>query len=164
VEIIKISVSCDLPTFEEYYKTCGRGELGDIEEKILMDDPSHCILWMEGDEILGHVLWHECSTSEHRKGDPRDKKDREILESLFGKKKHLIELHELWLQEQFRGKGYGREFFEYFEELILKKGFKNIVYYANHPAALAICRNRGYKEAFYEDLNWYVFGKSITND
>ncbi|MHA2202845.1 MAG: GNAT family N-acetyltransferase [Candidatus Hodarchaeales archaeon] len=158
---MKITIGCDLLTFKEYYKTCGRGELGDIEEKILMDDPSHCILWMESQEILGHVLWHECSTSEHKKGDPRDKTDRKILESLFGENKHLIELHEVWLKEQFRGKGYGREFFEYFEEFILEKGFKNVVYYSDHPAALAICRNRGYKEAFYERLNWYVFGKSI---
>ncbi len=118
---MKITVGCDLPTFKEYYKTCGRGELGDIEEKILLDNHSHCILFKKGQEILGHVLWHECSTSEHRKGDPRDKTDREILESLFGENIHLIELHEVWLKEQFRGKGYGRKFFEYFEEFIQKK-------------------------------------------
>ncbi|MFX1517088.1 MAG: hypothetical protein ACFFC6_12370, partial [Promethearchaeota archaeon] len=60
--------------------------------------------------------------------------------------------------------GYGEEFFEYFEEFIGEKGFKSIVYYADHPAALAICRNRGYQEAFYEGLNWYVFGKSVHQD
>ena len=68
---MKFMVGCDLSTFKKYYATCGRGDLDDIEEKILLDDLSHCILWMRGQEILGHTLWHECSTSEHRRGDPR---------------------------------------------------------------------------------------------
>ncbi|MHA1966695.1 MAG: GNAT family N-acetyltransferase [Candidatus Hodarchaeales archaeon] len=158
---MQIKVGCDLSTFKEYYKTCGRGEIGEIEEEIIIDDPSHCILWTEGQVILGHVLWHECSTSEHRKGDPRDKTDREILESLFGQNKQLIELHEVWLTKQFRGKGYGKKIFEYLEGYLLKRGFKNIVYYADHPAALTICRNRDYKEAINEEHNWCVFGKSF---
>ncbi len=158
---MKIVVGCDFPRFQVYYKTSGRGELGETEKRILMEDRSHCILWMEGQEILGHVLWHECSTLYHRKGDFRDKADREILEVFFGKNKPLVELHEVWLKEEYRKRGYGTKFFEFFEDFIKKKEGKNIVYYADHPAAMAICRNRGYKEAYYEELNWYVFGKSI---
>ena len=136
-------------------------ELGSTEENVIVSDPSHCILWMQDKKILGHVLWHDCSTSEHRKGDPRDKMDSEILEAIFGRKEHLIELHEVWLKKPFRGRGYGKEFFEFFEDFIFKKGFHDIVYYADHPAALTICRKRGYKEAFYKEYRWYVFGKSI---
>ncbi len=158
---LNIKVGCDLSIFKEYYKISGRGELGAIEEKIIIENSSHCILCIENQEILGHVLWHECSTSEHRRNDPRDKKDKEILEALFGENQNLIELHELWLRKQFRGRGIGKIIFDYFEGFILKKGIKNIVYYADHPAALAICRNRGYKEAYNEEANWYIFAKSI---
>ncbi|MFX0086143.1 MAG: GNAT family N-acetyltransferase [Candidatus Hodarchaeota archaeon] len=158
---MKFIVGCDLPTFIEYYKTCGRGDLQDTEKRILMDDPSHCILWVDEKEILGHVLWHECSTFEHKKGDPRDKRDKKILEFLFGVNKSLVELHEVWLKEEFRGKGFGRDFFGFFEVFILKRGFKNILFYADHPAALNICRNRGYKEIYYEEHEWYVFGKIL---
>lgn len=161
VNRLNITVGCDLSTFKEYYKISGRGELGPIEEKIFTDDPSHCILWIENQEILGHVLWHECSTSEHRREDPRDQTDREILESLFGKNQNLIEFHEVWLREQYRGNRHGRKMFEFLEEFIFKKGFKNIVYYADHPAALAICKNRGYKEVYDDKSKWYVLGKSM---
>ena len=161
VNRLKIKVGFDLSTFKEYYKNSGRGELGPIEEKILIEDPSQCILWIENEEILGHILWHECSTSEHRRNDPRDKIDKEILESFFGENQNLVELHEVWLREQFRRRGIGKKIFEYFEDYILKKGFENIVYYADHPAALAICRNRGYKEAYNKEERWYILAKSI---
>ena len=101
---MKINVGCDLTKFKEYYTTCGRGVLGETEEKIIQDNPSHCVLCMKGQEIIGHVIWHECTTADHRKGDSRDKSDREILESLFGKNQELIELHEVWLTEEYRGK------------------------------------------------------------
>jgi GNAT superfamily N-acetyltransferase len=160
---MKINVGCNLRKFKEYYKTCGRGEMGETEETIIKENSSHCIVCIEDQEILGHIIWHECTTVDHRKGDPRDKADREVLESLFGKNKQLVELHEVWLKEEYRGKGIGWEIFEFIEEFLLKKGFQNIVYYADHPAALTICRRQGYKEAFYEEENWHVFGKSIAN-
>jgi hypothetical protein len=28
------------------------------------------------------------------------------------------------------------------------KGYESIIYYAYHPAAIAICRQRGYREAY----------------
>jgi GNAT superfamily N-acetyltransferase len=150
---MKIRVGCDLTKFKEYYPTCGRGELGETEEKIINESLSHCILWMKGQEIINHVIWHECTTAEHRKGDPRDIEDREILESLFGKNIQLIELHEVWLEEEYRGKGLGWKMFEFIEEFLQNNAFKTIVYYADHPAALTICRRREYSEAYYEEEN-----------
>jgi hypothetical protein len=38
-----------------------------------------------------------------------------------------------------------------------KKGYDSIVYYADHPAALAICRKKGYKEDYLESENYHVF-------
>lgn len=158
---MNFKVGCDLDKFKAYYINCGLGKLAKTEEDIFLEDPSHCILWLEEKNIIGHVIWHECPTSEHRKGDPRDDEDKIILESIFGKDKHLIELHEVWLKEEFRGKGYGNNFFEFFEDFILKKGFNHIVYYTDHPAAIAVCRNKGYKEIYSKELGWSVFGKSI---
>jgi hypothetical protein len=54
------------------------------------------IVWRENDKIVGHAVWHESSTEEHRKGHPRDKEDKEALEKLLGGKKDLVELHEWW--------------------------------------------------------------------
>jgi len=106
------------------------------------------IVWKVNDEVIGHAVWHESNTEEHRKGDPRDKVDREILEKLLGVKKDFVELHELWLIKEQRGKGYGKEFFEFFEQFIKNKGYDKIIYYAYHPAAIAVCRQRGYLEAY----------------
>jgi hypothetical protein len=44
------------------------------------------------------------------------------------------------------------------ENLMKRRGFDKIVFYADHAAALAICRKRGYKEGGYlEELGEYVF-------
>jgi len=108
----------------------------------------HLIIWKANGEIIGHAIWHESNTEEHRKGDARDQEDREILERLLGRKKNFVELHEVWLTKEHRGKGYGKEFFEFFEQFIVNSGYDSIAYYAYHPAAITICRQRGYQEAY----------------
>lgn len=175
---MRIYVGCDLEEYKRYYRTLDDlhnyfktrgltdvtfGELGSTEEEIIKRDPSHLIVWRENNKIIGHAVWHEVSTDEHREGDPRDEEDREILRKLCGgKKDNVVELHELWLRKKYRGKGYGKRFFEYFEEFIRKKGFNSIVYYADHPAAIAICRNRGWQEGFLVKEKWYVFCLSFS--
>lgn len=161
-------VGCDLEEFKEYYRRNeyageqGTGELGITEEKIVTQDPSHLIVWRKNNEIIGHALWHHTSTEEHRKGDARDKEDREILRELLGgKKDNTVELHEIWLRKEHRRKGYGNKFFEFFEESIKSRGYDSIVYYADHPAAVAICRNRGWREGFLANEKWYVFCRSF---
>lgn len=170
---MRIDVGCDLEEYKEYYKTLDDlhnyfrtlgltdvtfGELGSTEEEIIKRDPSHLIVWRENDEIIGHAVWHKASTDEHKEGDPRDREDREVLRELCGgKKDNIVELHEIWLRKKYRGKGYGKRFFEFFEKFIRKKGYDSIVYYADHPAAITLCRDRGWKEGFLEKINWYVF-------
>jgi len=155
---MKFIVGCDLEKFKTYYKRSGRGDLGVTEEKIITANPSHLIVWREDNNIIGHAIWHETNTEEHRKGAPRDKEDREILENLLGEKKaDFIELHELWLLEEYRGRGYGKKFFDFFEEFMRKKGYDKIVHYADHPAAIAICRQRGYREGYLAKEAWSVF-------
>jgi len=165
---MRFVVGCDLEEFKEYYRKNGfageqgTGELGITEERIVIQDPAHLIVWREDNEIIGDAIWHETSTDEHRKGVPRDREDREILRKLYGGKKgNIIELHEVWLREEYRGKGYGKRFFEFFEEFIRKKGYDSFVYYADHPAALAICRTRGYKEDYVKGIREYVFYCSL---
>ena len=144
---MKFVVGCDLNEFKSYHcRTVG--PLGETEEYWVTKDPSHLIVWKEDNEIIGHAIWHETSIEEHRKGEPRDKEDREILKKLLGRKKDFVELHEVWLDKKHRGKGYGKKFFEFFEKFIANRGYDSIVYYAYHPAAVAICRKRGYKEAY----------------
>ena len=161
---MRFVVGCGLDEFKEYYKTNGfageqgTGELGITEEEIVTQDPAHVIVWRENNEIIGDAIWHETSTDEHRKGDPRDREYREILSKICGgKKDNIVELHEIWLRKKYRGKGYGKRFFEFFEEFIGKKGYDSIVYYADHPAALAICRKRGYTEDYLKSEGEYVF-------
>lgn len=168
---MRFIVRCGLEEFKRYYKaldihdyfkTLGLtdvkfGELGVIEEKIIAMDPSHLIVWRENNEIIGHAMWHESNTEEHRSGDPRDEEDKEALERLLGGRKDFVELHEIWLMKEHRGKGYGEKFFDFFEEFMRKRGFDSIVYYANHPAALHICRKRECKEEYLEQIGEYVF-------
>jgi len=167
---MRFVVGCELDEFKEYYKRNGfageqgTGELGITEEKIITQDPTHLIVWRENNEIIGDAIWHETSTDEHRKGVPREREDKEILRKLCGgKKDNIVELHEVWLKKEYRRKGFGKRFFEYFEEFIRRKGYDSIVYYADDPAAIAICRKRGWKEGLLAKENWYVFCLSFSN-
>ena len=112
------------------------------------EDPSHVILWRDGDRILGHAIWHESNTDEHKPGRARDSSDKELLRRLLGGRSEFVELHEVWLGRTYRGRGYGEQFFKFFEKFILNRGHRGIVYYAFDPAAAAICRRRGYKEQY----------------
>lgn len=159
---MRFVVGCDLEEYKRYYRTLDDlhnyfrtlgltdvtfRELGSTEEEIIKRDASHLIVWRENNEIIGHAVWHETSTDKHRKGDPRDREDREVLRDLCGgKKDNVVELHEIWLRKKHRRKSYGKRFFGFFEDFIRKKGYGSIVYYTNHPAAMAICRNRGWRE------------------
>jgi len=142
---------CDFREFARYLEKIGqysgKGELDKL--KAYLDSKvSNLIVFRENDEIVGHAIWHETNTEEHRKGDARDKEDREILQRFLGQKKDFVELHELWLTKENRGKGYGKQFFDFFEKHIRDKGYDSLVFYAFDPAAIAICRQRGYKEAY----------------
>ena len=145
---MKFVVGCDFDEFKRYLRRIGlykkEGELEKLET-LLMNKLLNLIVWRENDEIIGHAIWHETNTEEHRKGDPRDKEDREILEKLLGGKKDFVELHEVWLTKEQRGKGYGKKFFEFFEQFMRNKGYESIIYYAYHSAAIAICRQREYQ-------------------
>ena len=149
--LVRFVEDCDFREFVEYLRRVGlyerKEDLDELREKIAAKR-INLIVWREDDEIVGHAIWHESSASEHRKGDPRDRDDREILERLCGGKRDFVELHEVWLDENYRGRGYGKQFFPFFEDYIRRKGYDAIVYYAYHPAALTVCRQRGYKEAY----------------
>ena len=154
---MQLVIGCDLNQFKSYYeKTISspdyRGTVGEsngtTELNYVAQNPSHVILWKDEDRILGHAIWHESNTDEHKTGDPRDEDDRELLSKLLGGKREFVELHEVWLRKEQRGKGYGEQFFQFFERFISKRGHDAIVYYAFDNAAVAICRRRGYKEEY----------------
>ena len=159
---MKFVVGCDLDEFKRYYKINGyAGELGITEEKIVIKDPCRLIVWRENSKIIGHAIWHETNIEEHREGEPRDKEDQEVLERLLGGTRDFIELHEIWLMKEYRRKGYGKKFFDFFEEFVRSKGYDSIVYYADHSAAIAICRQRGCKEDYLTGEAEYVFYLSL---
>jgi len=171
-ESVEFVVGCDFEEFKRYLNKIGlykeEGELDKLET-FLRNGLFNLIPWRRDGEIVGHAIWHETNTEEHRRGDPRDKEDREILERLLGGKRDFVELHEVWLTEEHRGKGYGKRFFEFFEEFMRNRGYDSVIYYAYDPAALAICRQRGYKEAYGveetgpkgEKVTCYVFYLSL---
>ncbi len=144
-------VGCDLDEFRAYYREANLpwGDLGKTEEGHVTSDPSHLIIWREDNRIIGHAIWHESNTEQHtRGGNPRNRDDRRILRALVGPGAEFVELHEVWLTRDHRERGYGKRFFEFFEDFISRREHRTIVYYADDPAALAICRERGYKEAY----------------
>ncbi len=148
---LEFVVGCDLEEFRRYYREANLpwGDLGEAEESRVKADPSHLIVWREDNRIIGHAIWHESNTEEHtRGGNPRDSDDRRILRTLVGPRMEFVELHEVWLTRDHRGKGYGKRFFEFFEGFISRRGHRKIVYYADDSAALTICRERDYREAY----------------
>ena len=144
-ERIRFELGCDITEFTEYFGTI-KEKLGDIELFYIQQNPDQLIVWREDGQIVGHTIWHPTSTDEHQKGNPRNEDDKAILYELFDGKTDFIELHEVWLKKEYRGKGYGSKFFDFFEELMRSKNHYEIAYYAYDPAALAVCRKRGYQE------------------
>ena len=139
-------------------------ELGADELNHIKRNPQHLIIWMQDQEIIGHTVWHETSTDEMVPGDSRSEEDKQVLRQLFeGNKENLVELHEVWLKTEHRGKGYGNHFFEFFERFANKSGFDGIVYYSDNPSAISLCRKRGYKESLepLEGAVWNIFVKLL---
>ncbi|MGQ9513704.1 MAG: GNAT family N-acetyltransferase [Thermoproteota archaeon] len=126
---IRFEVGCNIEEFKKYYMEA-RGSLNETEEYIILQDPTHLIVWKDDDNILGHAIWHESYIEEHREGVPRDERDKELLMKLLGEKRKFAELHEL-LKVEHRGKGFGKKFFEFFENFIHERGYDTIVYYTN---------------------------------
>lgn len=169
--MVEFIVGYDLDEFEKYYTTIwdsipnrGQPSLDEFERDIILENPAHLIVWKEGKKIIGHTIWHETYTDKHSEGDPRDGDDRKILEELIGKSKPCVELHEIWLKMEYRRKGYGNQFFPFFEKFLADSGFKDLVYYTDNEAAMHICRQRSYKEGYgirAGDYTWYVFTLSL---
>ena len=116
---VSFELGCSITEFQQYYETVQENPSG-VELRLLKENPEHLIIWREDSQIIGHAVWHKASTDEHRKGDPRNADDKAILRKLFGGKRKLVELHEVWLKKEHRGKGYGHQFFDFFEDFMLK--------------------------------------------
>jgi GNAT superfamily N-acetyltransferase len=169
---LRFEVGCDLEEFKRHHRelaedTEWRGtfgfteELGASWERVLVENPSLLIVMRENSELVSHLIWHESSTDEHGKDDPRDEEDKQILNKLAEGEKDLVELHEVWLRHKYRRRDYGKQLFEFFEDFPRKRGYNSFVYYADHPAAIAICRKRGYMKDFMEKEKWHVFYHSL---
>ena len=161
---MKFEVGCDPKSeeFKEYWSRNGYDE--DLDDVISMvKNPNQLIVWKEKEKIVGHAIWHESNTEVHRKGGhSRNKDDSEALEKLLGGKKSFVELHEWWLIEKCRGKGCGNEFLNFFETYMKSIGYSDLVFYADHPAALAAFRQHRYKEGGYvKGSKEYVFCHSL---
>jgi len=159
---LRFEVGCRLEELREYWnRSVYDGSLDNLLN-VVIKDSAQLIVWKEKDKIVGHSVWHESNTEEHREGHPRNKEDSEALRRLLGGKKSFVELHEWWLIEEYRGKGYGNEFLDFFEAYMKSNGYVNLVFYGDHPAALAAFRKHGYKEGGnLTGLNEYVFYHSL---
>jgi len=110
--------------------------------------------------VVGTAIWHESNTDEHRKGDPKHEEDREALLRRLVRSGILLGGVRFGFWKSIEKKVMARCFFELFEEYMRSKGYERIVFYANHPATLAICRKRGYKKGGCIDIEGeveYVF-------
>ena len=159
---VRFDVACDLEEFREYWSRNDYDGNLDYLLNVVVKDKSQLIVWREKNKVVGHSVWHESNTEEHRKGDPRDREDREALERLLGGKRDFVELHEVWLIKEYRGKVYGSGFFDFFEAFMKSRGYVDLVFYADHPAALAAFRKHGYKGGGYlKGVKEYVFYHSL---
>jgi len=152
------------PESEEFKEYWNRNEYSGLLEGLvrIMKLKSELIVWKENEKIVGHAVWHESNTEEHRKGFPRDKEDSEALKKLLGKKKDFVELHEWWLIKKCRGKGYGNQFLDFFEAYMKSKEYADLVFYGDHPAALAAFKRHGYREGGYlKGPKEYIFYHSL---
>jgi len=156
---------CDFDEFRRYLarlrQYAGEGELERLKRN-LETGRFHLIVFRENSKIIGHAIWHESTTEEHSMGSPRGETDRQILGGLMGKGKEFVELHELWLTTRYRRRGYGKRFFDFFESYMRKKGYREVIYYAFNPAAVRLCRKRGYPEA-YGVNEAGPYGKGVTD-
>jgi GNAT superfamily N-acetyltransferase len=176
--MLEFIVGYDVEKFKEYYRnlsdlqsyyiTIGTRhsesfELDGAEKQHVENNPEHLIIWTDKGEIVGHNIWHETSTEEMTPGNPLDVDDRDVLRELFvGETENLVELHELWLRTEHRRKGYGRQFFAFFEDFVSRNGFDGIVHYSEHPGVIALCRKRGYRVGFLDSSGWHVFVLPIS--
>jgi len=159
---LRFDVGYDLKELREYWNRSGYDGNLDYLLNVVIRDKTQLIVWKKDNRVVGHAIWHESNTKEHRKGVPRDKEDREALEKLLGKKKEFVELHEWWLIKNCRGKGYGNEFLDFFEAYMKSKGYADLVFYGDHPAALAAFRRHGYREGGYlKGPKEYIFYHSL---
>lgn len=166
--MVQFSHGGNIKELRAYLESIGL-ELGPTEEQLIREKPERLILWRDNGELVGHTIWHASNTKQHPNGEPREAEDRQILEQELGITGDFIELHEIWLADTHRGRGFGSLFFEYFEEMVQELGFKAIVYYADHPAAMSICFKRGYRHAFGVELDgitgerarYYVLAKEF---
>ena len=165
---VEFSHGGDIDELRTHLESLGLS-LGPMEERLIREKPERLILWRDEGELVGHTIWHASNTKTHPDGEPREPDDRRILEEQLHVMGDFIELHEIWLGDNHRGRGYGSSFFEYFEDMVKRKGFNAIVYYADHPAARGICRKRGYREAEAIELDgitgegglYYVLAKKL---
>jgi hypothetical protein len=70
---LRFEVGCDPESeeFKEYWSRNGYDEeLDDIIN--IIKSPTQLIIWRESDKIVGHAVWNESSTEEHRRGSPRN--------------------------------------------------------------------------------------------
>lgn len=164
-ESMRFDVGCDPKEFRQYWSRSGYDGDLDFLMNVVVKDASQFIVWRDNSKVVGHAVWHESNTEEHRRGQARDREDAEALKRLLGEKKSFVELHEVWLIKEYRGKGYGNLFHQFFEDYMRGKGYSDLIFYAEHPAAVAICRKRGYDEGGYlKGLKEYVFHLSLRRN
>lgn len=146
---LRFVLGCDINEFRGYYGNSGWApRLGETEEMIIRQMPAHLIVFRLDGTVVGHAIWHKSDTRAFRPGEPREPMDTQILEELLGGPAEFLELHELWLMEEYRGRGYGSRFFDFFESFVAGRGYEASIYYAFDPAAVALCRRRGYPEGY----------------
>ena len=83
--MLEFIVGYDLSEFENYCKTIWesipnreQSNLDKFERNIIIDNPSHLIVWKEGKKLIGHAIWHETYTDRHNEESPREDDDRKI--------------------------------------------------------------------------------------
>ena len=131
---MRLDVGCDLDEFRRYQRKSGiheylksvgvtdvvYGELGPIEVTHIERDPSHLIVWREGSEIIGHVIWHEERIEGFR--EPGEEEVREVLERLLGEKRDFVEFHRVWLEKSIGERGMARNSLSFSKTLLRKEG------------------------------------------
>lgn len=103
---VEFSHGGDIEELRVHLEGLGLG-LGLTESRLIEENPDHLIMWRDVGVLVGHTIWHPSNAKVHPDGEEREAEDRRILEEELSVVGDFIELHEIWLSDDHRGKGYG---------------------------------------------------------
>ncbi len=106
--------------------------------------PPHLMI-CRGKDVIGHVIWGGAGIDDAGRRLSEDGR-REVLAMLPDDRKGYLELREIWLRSEYRGRDYELKILRLFEDFARGRGHAAIVAMPRDGATVSLLRNAGYEE------------------